>query len=167
MPLPEASTPPPLPPTPPRPAALVEVEALNRVFGSVHAVRDLSFTIPRGGAVGFIGANGAGKTTTMRIMATLDDPTSGRVVTQPPRNCRLAPVSLPTLCASCARRLVCSRVAVSRATSRAWALAASWASAAAATLASASFFACHAAAPRTPPQRVPQRHKEQPVTNDT
>jgi len=80
MSLPEASTPPPLPPTPPRPPPLVEVEALNRLFGSVHAVRDLSFTIPRGGAVGFIGANGAGKTTTMRIMATLDDPTSGRVV---------------------------------------------------------------------------------------
>ena len=80
MSLPEASTPPPLPPTPPRPAPLVEVESLNRLFGSVHAVRNLSFTIPRGGAVGFIGANGAGKTTTMRIMATLDDPTSGRVV---------------------------------------------------------------------------------------
>ena len=62
------------------PAALVHVEQLNRVFGPVHAVRDLSFTIPRGGVVGFIGANGAGKTTTMRIIATLDDPTSGRVV---------------------------------------------------------------------------------------
>lgn len=59
---------------------IVEVEALNRVFGTVHAVRDLSFTVPRGGVVGFIGANGAGKTTTMRIIATLDDPTSGRVV---------------------------------------------------------------------------------------
>jgi len=62
------------------PAPLVQIEQLNRVFGPVHAVRDLSFTIPRGGVVGFIGANGAGKTTTMRIIATLDDPTSGRVV---------------------------------------------------------------------------------------
>lgn len=60
--------------------AMVRIEDLNRVFGPVHAVRDLSFTIPRGGVVGFIGANGAGKTTTMRIIATLDDPTSGRVV---------------------------------------------------------------------------------------
>lgn len=60
-------------------APLVEVEALNRVFGPVHAVRDLSFTVARGSVVGFIGANGAGKTTTMRIIATLDDPTSGRV----------------------------------------------------------------------------------------
>jgi ABC-2 type transport system ATP-binding protein len=58
---------------------LVEVSALNRVFDSVHAVRDLCFTIPKGSVVGFIGANGAGKTTTMRIMATLDEPTSGSV----------------------------------------------------------------------------------------
>jgi len=68
------------PPLPATTAPLVEVHELNRVFDTVHAVRDLSFTIPRGGVVGFIGANGAGKTTTMRIMATLDDPTSGAVV---------------------------------------------------------------------------------------
>ncbi len=59
---------------------LVEVRGLNRVFDSVHAVQDLSFSIRRGAVVGFIGANGAGKTTTMRIMATLDQPTSGEVI---------------------------------------------------------------------------------------
>jgi ABC-2 type transport system ATP-binding protein len=61
-------------------ATLVEVRGLNRVFDMVHAVQDLSFSIRRGAVVGFIGANGAGKTTTMRIMATLDEPTSGEVV---------------------------------------------------------------------------------------
>jgi ABC-2 type transport system ATP-binding protein len=58
---------------------LVEVRQLNRVFANVHAVKDVSFDIHRGQVVGFIGANGAGKTTTMRIMATLDSPTSGLV----------------------------------------------------------------------------------------
>jgi ABC-2 type transport system ATP-binding protein len=64
----------------PAAATLVEVRQLNRVFDSVHAVQDLSFAIRRGAVVGFIGANGAGKTTTMRIMATLDEPTSGAVI---------------------------------------------------------------------------------------
>jgi ABC-2 type transport system ATP-binding protein len=56
------------------------VRGLHRAFGNVHAVRGVSFDIYRGQVVGFIGANGAGKTTTMRIMATLDDPSSGTVI---------------------------------------------------------------------------------------
>jgi len=49
------------------------------MFENVHAVKGLSFEIQRGQVVGFIGANGAGKTTTMRMMATLDTPTRGRI----------------------------------------------------------------------------------------
>jgi ABC-2 type transport system ATP-binding protein len=64
---------------PPLPDMLVQVRGLNRAFDQVHAVRDLSFDIGRGQVVGFIGANGAGKTTTMRMMATLDTPTSGTI----------------------------------------------------------------------------------------
>jgi ABC-2 type transport system ATP-binding protein len=66
-------------PLPTDSAMLVAVDGLTRSFGTVHAVRDLSFAIPDGAVVGFIGANGAGKTTTMRIMATLDEPTDGAV----------------------------------------------------------------------------------------
>lgn len=56
----------------------IEVEALTRSFeGGIHAVREISFRIEPGQVVGFVGANGAGKTTTMRILATLDTPTSG------------------------------------------------------------------------------------------
>jgi ABC-2 type transport system ATP-binding protein len=58
---------------------MIAVEGVHRVFDNVHAVRGVSFTIQRGQVVGFIGANGAGKTTTMRMMATLDLPTSGSI----------------------------------------------------------------------------------------
>ena len=55
------------------------VENLHRHFGPLRAVNGISFEVPRGSVCGFVGANGAGKTTTMRILATLDYATSGRV----------------------------------------------------------------------------------------
>lgn len=57
--------------------AAIEVQNLSRWFPGVHAVQDVSFTVAPGQVVGFVGANGAGKTTTMRILATLDHPSSG------------------------------------------------------------------------------------------
>lgn len=56
----------------------IVVENLTRSFGALQAVNGVSFTIEPGRVVGFVGANGAGKTTTMRILATLDYPTTGR-----------------------------------------------------------------------------------------
>lgn len=55
----------------------VEVQNLHRLFGRTHAVNGISFSFESGQIFGFIGPNGAGKTTTMRILATLDEPTSG------------------------------------------------------------------------------------------
>ena len=55
----------------------LKVDQLHRSFGSLLAVNGVSFEIPHGSVCGFVGANGAGKTTTMRILATLDYPTSG------------------------------------------------------------------------------------------
>ncbi len=57
----------------------IVVEDLHRRFGKLNAVDGVSFTIDHGKVVGFVGANGAGKTTTMRILATLDYPTSGKI----------------------------------------------------------------------------------------
>ncbi len=61
------------------PNPVVSVRDLHRTFAAVEAVRGISFDILPGQVVGFIGANGAGKTTTMRMMATLDLPTSGTI----------------------------------------------------------------------------------------
>src|SRR5436190_9990778 len=58
---------------------IISVRDLHRSFEDVQAVQGVSFDIFPGQVVGFIGANGAGKTTTMRILATLDLPTSGTV----------------------------------------------------------------------------------------
>lgn len=58
---------------------LVKVTDVHRTFPNVYAVKGISFEIQRGQVVGFIGANGAGKTTTMRMMATLDVPSKGRI----------------------------------------------------------------------------------------
>lgn len=57
----------------------VKVKELSRWFGDLAAVSQLSFDLYPGEVVGFIGANGAGKTTTMRMMASLEYPTSGTV----------------------------------------------------------------------------------------
>lgn len=57
----------------------IRVQNLYRSFGDFTAVSGVSFDVPRGSVCGFIGANGAGKTTTMRIIASLDYPSSGTV----------------------------------------------------------------------------------------
>jgi branched-chain amino acid transport system ATP-binding protein len=53
------------------PAADLVVEHLSVHYGGVFAVRDISFTVPAGQAVGVIGANGAGKTSTLRALLGL------------------------------------------------------------------------------------------------
>lgn len=55
----------------------IEVESLSKRYGSIHAVRDLSFTAKPGRVTGFLGPNGAGKSTTLRILVGLVSATSG------------------------------------------------------------------------------------------
>ena len=57
----------------------VNILNLRKDFGATRAVDDISFSFSSGQIIGFVGPNGAGKTTTMRILATLDEPTSGDV----------------------------------------------------------------------------------------
>jgi ABC-2 type transport system ATP-binding protein len=56
---------------------MIEAHALTKQFGSFLAVRDVSFSIPKGQVVAFLGPNGAGKTTTMRLLTGFVAPTRG------------------------------------------------------------------------------------------
>ncbi|MDR0867913.1 MAG: ABC transporter ATP-binding protein [Planctomycetota bacterium] len=58
---------------------MIEAIALNKYYGSRHAVKDVSFALTRGAITGFLGGNGAGKSTTMRMLTGFLTPSSGRV----------------------------------------------------------------------------------------
>ena len=58
---------------------LIEVKALDKKFGAIHAVRNLSFSVKKGEVLGFLGPNGAGKSTTMKMITGFLEPTSGTV----------------------------------------------------------------------------------------
>jgi putative ABC transport system ATP-binding protein len=63
---------------------MVVVDHLSRSYGSgdaaVHALRDVSFAIPRGSLVALVGRSGSGKTTLLNCIGGLDEPSSGRAV---------------------------------------------------------------------------------------
>jgi sulfate-transporting ATPase len=65
-------------PTPPRLGDLVmQTEHLVKGYGDKLLIEDLTFSLPRGGIVGVIGANGAGKTTLFRMITGQEKPDRG------------------------------------------------------------------------------------------
>ncbi|MGW5671224.1 ABC transporter ATP-binding protein [Micromonospora sp. NPDC003776] len=62
------------------PAGDLRLAHLTKRFGVFTAVDDLSLTIPQGSFFALLGASGCGKTTTLRMIAGLEEPTSGQVL---------------------------------------------------------------------------------------
>lgn len=59
---------------------IIEIKNLNKSFGDVHAVNDLSFHVKKGELFAFLGVNGAGKSTTISIMCGSLKKDSGEVI---------------------------------------------------------------------------------------
>jgi energy-dependent translational throttle protein EttA len=58
---------------------VVQADHLRKGFGDRLLIDDLSFSLPRGGIVGVIGANGAGKTTLFRMITGQEQPDGGEL----------------------------------------------------------------------------------------
>ena len=60
--------------------ALLEVKDIHVYYGSIHAVKGVSFEVNQGEIVTLIGANGAGKSTVLNTVSGLLHPRSGSIV---------------------------------------------------------------------------------------
>ena len=58
---------------------VIEVNHLRKVYEPKTILDDVSFSIDRGDRIALVGANGAGKSTLIRMLAGLEDPTSGEI----------------------------------------------------------------------------------------
>ena len=58
---------------------MIEIENINKFYGKLHVLRDLTLSIGKGEIVSIVGPSGAGKTTLLQIMGTLDAPDSSAV----------------------------------------------------------------------------------------
>jgi branched-chain amino acid transport system ATP-binding protein len=75
-------------------AALLEIEAIEKRFRGLRALRGVSFSVNAGGAFGIIGSNGAGKTTLFNIIAGAFPPDSGEIRLRGQRITGMAPHQL-------------------------------------------------------------------------
>ncbi len=59
--------------------ATVELTRVTKRYGTIQAVRDVSFDLPAGETIALVGHNGAGKTTLLKLMLGLVHPTEGSI----------------------------------------------------------------------------------------
>ena len=58
---------------------MLKLSKIDKFFGGLHAVNNVSIEIKKGSITGLIGPNGAGKTTLFNIIAGHIEPSSGKV----------------------------------------------------------------------------------------
>ena len=60
--------------------SVLEISALNKRYGTVQAVKDISFTLESGDILGIVGESGCGKTSLLRLISGLEAADSGQVL---------------------------------------------------------------------------------------
>ena len=61
---------------------MLQLNDVHVYYGGIHAIKGISFTVPKGKIVSLIGANGAGKSTILRTIVGLVQPRSGSITFQ-------------------------------------------------------------------------------------
>lgn len=59
---------------------MITATNVNKSYGALHVLKDISVSISQGEVVSIVGASGAGKTTLLQILGTLDRPDSGTIM---------------------------------------------------------------------------------------
>ena len=60
--------------------AILEVNHLEKSYGSTQVLKDISFSLEKGQALSIIGSSGSGKTTLLRCLNFLEKPDGGRIL---------------------------------------------------------------------------------------
>ena len=60
--------------------AILQVESIQKQFGKIPVLRDISFDLERGQALAIIGSSGSGKTTLLRCLNFLETPDQGKII---------------------------------------------------------------------------------------
>ena len=61
---------------------MLRLERIGKIYPTGEVLRDVTWEVKAGDRIGLVGVNGAGKSTQMRIIAGLEEPSSGQVVKQ-------------------------------------------------------------------------------------
>ena len=70
------------PQTPTTASALLRLERVSKIYPTGEVLRDVTWEVKPGDRIGLVGVNGAGKSTQMRVIAGMEEPSSGQVVKQ-------------------------------------------------------------------------------------